>query len=190
MIIGITGSIASGKSIVTSYLRTKQYYVIDCDVISHEVLKLQKVKEEIAYAFGNDVIANGEVDRSKLGKIIFNDMKKNELLKNIVFPNILKAIEDEISSHSGIVFLDAPLLFEYNIQFLTNKIIVVKSDKEIQIQRLMSRDNISREYAIKKIEAQLPIEEKEKKANFIITNNEGLENVYKQIDNILELLEE
>jgi dephospho-CoA kinase len=190
MIIGITGSIASGKSIITSYLKSKEFYIIDCDCISHDVLKLPKVIERIALEFGNEVIVDNQVDRKALGKIIYNDSCKNELLKSIVFPEILKTIKEEISRHTGIIFLDAPLLFEYNIEYLVDKIIVVKSDKDIQVQRLMARDNISKEYAIKKIESQLAIEIKENKADYVVVNNDSIENVYKQIDLILQKLED
>lgn len=190
MVIGITGGIACGKSLVTSYLLNKKYNIIDCDEISHYVLTIDFIKKELRKIFGDEIFINDEVDRKKLGKIIFNDSKKNEYLRAIVFSQIFTIINKKISESKGIVFLDAPLLFEYNIEFLADKIIVVKTTKEEQIKRLMNRDNIDREYAIKKINSQMPIEEKIKKANYIIDNSNSVEDTYVQIKQILEILEE
>lgn len=190
MVIGITGGIASGKSLVTSYLLNKKYNVIDCDEISHYVLTIDFIKIELRKVFGDEIFINDEVNRKELGKIIFNDSKKNEYLQAIVFPQIFAIINKKISESKGVVFLDAPLLFEYNIDFLTDKIIVVKTTKEEQIKRLMNRDNIDREYAIKKINSQMPIEEKIRKANYIIDNSNSVEDTYMQIKQILEILEE
>lgn len=190
MVIGITGGIACGKSLVTSYLLNKKYNIIDCDEISHYVLTIDFIKKELRKIFGDEIFINDEVNRKKLGKIIFNDSKKNEYLQAIVFPQIFTIINKKISESKGIVFLDAPLLFEYNIEFLADKIIVVKTTKEEQIKRLMNRDNIDREYAIKKINSQMSIEEKIKKANYIIDNSNSVEDTYMQIKQILEILEE
>lgn len=189
MVIGITGSIASGKSTVTSYLINKKYNVIDCDEISHFVLTIDSIKEKLKEVFGEQIIVNNSIDRKILGKIIFNNINKKEQLQNIVFPEILSIIKQKIKESNGIIFLDAPLLFEYKLESLTNKIIVVNVSKEEQIKRLMTRDNIDKDYAIKKINSQFPIDEKLKKANYIIDNNKSKENTYYQIEQILKLLE-
>ena len=190
MIIGLTGSIASGKSLVSNYLKQKNYQIIDCDEISHYVLTLPSVILLLEKEFGKQIIIDGVVNRKLLAEIVFNDVEKKSQLEFIVFPEILEEIKKQIKEKKGIVFLDAPLLFEYNLEYLTEKIIVVKSDKEVQIQRLIKRDNINEEYALKKIHSQLPIEEKEKYANFIIDNSLSIENTYNQVDQILKLLEE
>lgn len=190
MIIGLTGSIASGKSLVSNYLKQKNYQIIDCDEISHYVLTIPSVILLLEKEFGKQIIIDGVVNRKLLAEIVFNDVEKKSQLELIVFPEILEEIKKQIKEKKGIVFLDAPLLFEYNLEYLTEKIIVVKSDKEVQIQRLIKRDNINEEYALKKIQSQLPIEEKEKYANFIIDNSLSIENTYNQVDQILKLLEE
>lgn len=190
MIIGLTGSIASGKSLVSNYLKQKNYQIIDCDEISHYVLTIPSVILLLEKEFGKQIIIDGAVNRKLLAEIVFNDVEKKSQLELIVFPEILEEIKKQIKEKKGIVFLDAPLLFEYNLEYLTEKIIVVKSDKEVQIQRLIKRDNINEEYALKKIHSQLPIEEKEKYANFIIDNSLSIENTYNQVDQILKLLEE
>lgn len=190
MVVGITGSIASGKSLVTTYLINKGYKVIDSDKISHEVLFINEVKQRLINQFGSTIITNNEINRKELGFIVFNDNNKKEKLQNIVFPYILEEIKKQISNNKGLIFLDAPLLIEYNIMYLVDKIIVVKANKEVQVKRLMDRDNIFYEYAIKKIESQLPIEEKEKYADYIIDNSSDINNTYNQIENILKQMED
>lgn len=189
MIVGITGSIASGKSLVTKYLINKGYQIIDCDKISHSVLELDEAKNQVVLAFGNNIINNGKIDRKALGSLIFNDKDKKELLQSIVFPFIINEIKKQLSLLNGLIFLDAPLLIEYNLQYLVDKIIVIKTEKEIQLQRLMDRDKINKDYAIAKINSQLPIEEKEKYANYIVDNSLDIEKTHKQIDIILKQLE-
>ena len=150
MIIGLTGSIASGKSLVSNYLKQKNYQIIDCDEISHYVLTIPSVILLLEKEFGKQITIDGVVNRKLLAEIVFNDVEKKSQLEFIVFPEILEEIKKQIKEKKGIVFLDAPLLFEYNLEYLTEKIIVVKSDKEVQIQRLIKRDNINEEYALKK----------------------------------------
>lgn len=189
MIIGITGGIASGKSLVTSYLLNNNYQVIDCDQIAHNVLKNKNVKDELKNEFGEQIFINDEVNRKELGKIVFSSKEKNEQLQLIVYPYILNSIIEEINQLEGMIFLDAPLLFEYQLQNIVDKIIVVKVSDEIQIKRLMERDNISKAYALNKINSQLPMKLKEKKADYVINNNYDVETTYYQLKKILELLE-
>lgn len=192
MIVGITGSIASGKSLVTNYLLENNYKVIDSDKISHNVLLLEEVKQKIEYNFGSKIITNNQVDRKQLGMIIFNDNNKKEKLQSIVFPYILQEINNQINEYKDekIIFLDAPLLIEYNLLYLVDKVIMLNIEKNIQIERLMKRDNITYDYAISKINAQIPLEEKLQYADYIIDNNLDRNNAINQIKNIIKQLEE
>lgn len=190
MVVGLTGSIASGKSLVTNYLRKLNYQVIDSDVISHNILFLDDVKKEIVNAFGKEVLVDNNIDRKILGNIVFNDINKKSLLESIMLPFIVSEIKKQLSQSDEILFLDAPLLIEYNLQYLVDKIIVIKVDEDIQLKRLMERDNITKEYAIKKIESQLPSIEKLKYANFIIDNSHDINSTYNQVDKILKQLED
>lgn len=188
MVIGITGSIASGKSLVTAYLKNKNYKVIDCDLITHEVLEKEEVKEKINSSFPN-VITDNKIDRNKLGTIVFNNEEKKKLLESIVMPFIVNEIEKQIKQNE-LIFLDAPTLLENNLQYLVDKLIVVKTSKEVQLKRLMIRDNISQEYALKKINSQWPIEKKLKFADFVIDNDNTESDTYKQIETILNCFKE
>lgn len=190
MVVGLTGSIASGKSLVTNYLRKLNYQVIDSDVISHNILFLDDVKKEIVNAFGKEVLVDNNIDRKILGNIVFNDINKKSLLESIMLPFIVSEIKKQLRQTDEILFLDAPLLIEYNLQYLVDKIIVIKVDEDIQLKRLMERDNITKEYAIKKIESQLPSIEKLKYANFIIDNSHDINSTYNQVDKILKQLED
>lgn len=190
MVVGLTGSIASGKSLVTNYLRKLNYQVIDSDVISHNILFLDDVKKEIVNALGKEVLVDNNIDRKILGNIVFNDINKKSLLESIMLPFIVSEIKKQLSQSDEILFLDAPLLIEYNLQYLVDKIIVIKVDEDIQLKRLMERDNITKEYAIKKIESQLPSIEKLKYADFIIDNSHDINSTYNQVDKILKQLED
>lgn len=191
MVIGLTGSIACGKSLVSSYLKNKGYKIIDSDIISHDVLLLNEVKEKLVNIFSNEILDdNKEINRKVLGGIIFNNIDKKNLLQETVLPYILDEIKKQIDESEGLIFLDAPLLIEYNLLYLVDKVIVVKVNLDIQINRLIARDNITKEYALKKINSVLSSEEKEKYADYIIDNNYEIEDTYNQIENILQRLGE
>lgn len=183
MVIGITGSIATGKSLVTNYLIEHHYKVIDCDLISHQVLELDIVLNEISKHFPS-VIQDNKVNRQALGYIIFHDPLKKKELEKIVMPYIVAEIKKQITN-DALIFLDAPTLLENGLLYLVDKLIVVKVEQEIQIQRLMARDNITKQYAIKKIASQWPLEKKLTYANYVIDNSYSIEKTYEQIHNIL-----
>lgn len=179
-IIGLTGGIASGKSTVSNILKSMGFNVIDADVISREVVEIGKPAYfEIVEHFGRDIIdEDGNINRKKLGSIIFNDDNEREKLNLIVHPYIFAAIKDYIEkdSESKLIFVDIPLLIEvlddlqfHGIHF--DEIWLVYADEEIQLKRLMERDSIGKEEAIKRIEAQMPMCLKKKYATRIIDNS-------------------
>ena len=190
-VIGLTGSIATGKSQVSNYLRDKGIKVVDADLIARGVVDIPIVKDEIKKAFGENIYVNENLDRKKLAEIVFNNDKKRDILNDIMHPHIYKIILDEIKNSKEIVFVDIPLLFEnekvnekFGLKF--DEIWLVYVDREIQIERLMKRDGISREYAEKKINSQISVEEKRKKADVIIDNSGTLEETFKQVEENLK----
>lgn len=189
IVIGITGGIASGKSLVTNRLKALGYTIVDCDEISHEVFEESKTKELLKKAFNID-----SVTRSSIARIVFSDKSKLSILNNIMYPLILKRLEEVMKANKKLkcYFVDVPLLYERNMEYLFNKIIFVNVSSEIQIERLMKRDNIDYDYAKEKIDSQLSMKEKEKKTiknnNYIINNNGIIEDTYKEIDNIIKEL--
>lgn len=182
MVIGITGSIASGKSLVTNYLRIKGYKVIDSDKLAHSILDMPKVKRQIYDTFAVNT-------RSELSLIVFNDKVQLEKLNAIMKPWIIDELTQEMHKiKEKIYFVDAPVLYEMNLQNMFDKVLVVYVDKQTQIVRLMKRDLISREYAIKKINMQIDIESKRELCDFVIDNRQDKDTTYKQIDEILRRL--
>ena len=190
-VIGLTGSIATGKSQVSNYLKNNGIKVIDADLIARDVANYKIVKNKIKREFGDDLYINDELDRKKLAEIIFSRKIHRQKLNSIMHPEIYKKIKKESDSADGLVFIDIPLLFEnedlnkkYGLDF--DEIWLVYVDRETQIKRLMNRDGISREYAEEKINSQISVEEKRKKSDVIIDNSGTLEETFAQVEENLK----
>ena len=190
MIIGITGGIGTGKSLVASYIKEKGYPVISSDEIAGELMKQGNQNyKNIIMSFGRDIlIPNGDINRKKLGQLIFSNKANREVLNKITHPNIIEELKKR-SALLEIVFLEIPLLFEANLEYLVDEIWVVACSKTIQVTRLIKRDGIIEEEALLKINSQYPLEEKTNKAHVIINTNEDKKKIYKEIDQILNRLE-
>lgn len=189
MKVAITGSIACGKSTVSNYLINKGYNVVDADKIGHNILLEEAVKKEILNIFSADVFENGEIDRKKLGEVVFQNNEKLKQLNAITHPIIKKQIE-LVMLNKKLVFLDIALLFEGDFVDLVDKVIVVHINKEEQLKRLMKRNNFSYDQAIARISSQMDSEEKVKLADYVIDNSGTIEETHNQIEKILIKLEE
>ena len=189
--IGITGSIACGKSTVSNYLREKGYTIIDADKLGHIALTSDEVKEKLKKSFGYIILENNEISREKLGKLVFGNNENLKVLNSIVHPYIRKIILQLQEKHRDerLVFLDIALLFEAGFEDLVEKIIVVHVDEKIQLARLMSRNALSKEQAMFRIESQMSSKDKSILGNYVIDNGGTKEETYKQIDLIIEALE-
>ena len=195
-IIGITGGIATGKSTVTNIIKKKDYIVIDADKVARNiVMKNKPAYMEIVDFFGEDILAeDGNIDRKKLGSIIFGDEGLRKKLNQIVHPYIFQAIKEEILKYGEIenlIFLDIPLLIEeldnlinHGINF--DEIWVVYIDEKAQLNRLMKRDSIDKKEALDKINSQISIEMKKEYANRILDNRGNIKELEEQIDKILK----
>ena len=191
MNIGITGSIACGKSTVSNYLKEKGYTIIDADELGHIALTSDEVKEKLKKNFGLTILENNEISREKLGKLVFGNDENLKILNSIVHPYIRKIILQLQENHRDerFVFLDIALLFEAGFEDLVEKIIVVHVDEKIQLARLMSRNALSKEQAMFRIESQMSSKDKSILGNYVIDNGGTKEETYKQIDLIIEALE-
>ena len=192
-VIGITGGIASGKSFVSSVVKKAGYPVIDADLISKELSqKGGAVYHAIIKTFGESYLDNNkEIDRQKLGSLIFNDKQAKGLLNSISHPLIVEEMERQIASaKSDLVFVDVPLLYESGLESMFDKIICVYLPRRIQIERLMNRDNISYEYAVKKIESQSSLEQKKMKADFVINSSNSFDYVESNVIELIKKLKE
>ena len=189
--IGITGSIACGKSTVSNYLREKGYTIIDADKLGHIALTSDEVKKKLKESFGYIILENNEISREKLGKLVFGNNENLKVLNSIVHPYIRKIILQLQEKHRDerLVFLDIALLFEAGFEDLVEKIIVVHVDEKIQLARLMSRNALSKEQAMFRIESQMSSNDKSKLGDYVINNSNTKEETYRQIDLILDELE-
>ncbi len=191
--VGLTGNIASGKSIVESYFEKKGISVINADDVTHELIdKDRNIQQRIKKLFENEDILdeNGAISRAKIGKIVFSDQDKLEELENILHPAVIKKIEEFFDEKRGedIVIASVPLLFEIDIQPMFDKTILVCADKKIRLQRLMNRNGYSLEHALERINSQISQEEKRNIADFIIENNNDILELELQINKIIERL--
>ena len=190
LIIGITGSIACGKSLVSNYLQEKGYTIIDADKIGHMALENDEVKKQLVNKFGKSILKDNEVNRVTLGKLVFENNENLKELNNIIHPQIRKNISEQLQVHKNekLVFVDVPLLFEAKFDDLVEKIIVISLDEKIQLERLMNRNSLSKEEALQRIKSQILVREKEKLGDYVVDNSFTQENTYKQVDRILEKL--
>lgn len=195
-IIGLTGGIATGKSTVSKIIG-EEYTVIDADKIAKDIVEVNmKGYNSLVRTYGSEILDdNNQIDRGKLANIIFNSKKEREKVNSILHPIIISEMKDLIERkiHENYLFLDIPLLIEGLDNLVDNGIIfdeiwLVYSDENIQIERLMERDNIDREFAIKKINAQMNLDKKKAFANKIIYNNGSLDELRKNIIDIVSKL--
>lgn len=190
MIIGITGSIACGKSTVSNYLKSKGYIVIDADKIGHEALDDDYVKEKLILAFGNEILEDNKINRQKLGELVFGNSSNLNVLNSIIHPEIRKKILEKIDKNNDkeFIFIDVALLFEAKFDDLVGKIIVVYVDKNTQLTRLMKRNSISEKEALSRIVSQMSPIEKAKLGDYTVNNNLDVINTYEQVDKVLSEL--
>ena len=193
--IGLTGSIAVGKSFVCEVLRDLGCHVLDADKTSRDVVaKGTDGLAEIVRHFGKNVLqADGELDRKKMGGIVFADEQKRELLNSIVHPLVIESqdkwIRDvEKSDPDGIAIIDAALMIESGGYLRFNKIIVVWCEPAIQLKRLLGRDNLSEDAAWNRIAAQMPQDEKKRFADYLIDTSAGFENTRQQVEKLVSQL--
>lgn len=185
-VIGLTGGIAMGKSSITSYLKKHNYDVVDSDEIVKKLLTTRMVIEKIEDLFGNSYLINNMVNKPKLGQLIFNNSDERNKLNNLIHPLVKEEIKKQIKkSKSSIIFIDVPLLYEASFDDLCDRVIVVYTDYQTNIERLIQRDNIDETLAKKKIASQMDIELKKQKADYLIDNSLDLCYTYKQLNQIL-----
>ncbi|KAJ8364590.1 hypothetical protein SKAU_G00134210 [Synaphobranchus kaupii] len=187
-LVGLTGGIASGKSTVSSSLRDLGCPIIDADVVARQVVEPNSpAYVRIVQHFGSEILLeNGEIDRQKLGQIVFSSTEKRRMLNSITHPEIHKAMLRQILFYFlrgyRYVVLDVPLLFETRrlTRFL-NHTVVVYCDPATQLSRLMQRDGLTQEQAEQRIASQMPMNEKRGLANHVIENSGSREDTHRQV---------
>ena len=190
-IIGITGGIASGKSVVTDFLRSQGYQVIDADQVVHELQKPGgQLYQVLLSEFGTEILlADGQLDRKKLGTLLFsrpNLLEKSSRLQNDIIREELAVKRNQLAATEELFFMDIPLLFEQEYEDWFDQVWLVDVSKDTQLERLMTRNNLSQEDAQRRIAAQLSLAEKRQRAEIVIDNNGALSATLKQVQAFLD----
>ena len=192
MKIGLTGSIACGKSTVSSYLRSLGHVVVDADAISHSLTALGGAAlPAIREAFGDGVFDGDVLDRRALGSIVFADIGKRAQLNAILHPMIISSIENELIRQDApgkLVFGDVPLLFECRMEAMFDRVWVVSASESEQLSRLMTRDHLTKEEALARIRSQMPLAEKCRMADAVIDSSGAIEQTRAQVDALIASL--
>ncbi|QED48891.1 dephospho-CoA kinase [Cytobacillus dafuensis] len=191
IIVGLTGGIASGKSTVSSLLIEKGITVIDADLEARlAVEKGEEAYEEIIAHFGDQILLEDRsIDRGKLGSIIFHNESQRLKLNNIVHPAVRKRMlgkrDQAVASGEKLVILDIPLLFESKLTYMVDKTILVFVDEYTQMERLMKRNQLSKEEALARINSQMLLKDKIQLADAVIDNNGTIKETEQQLMEIL-----
>ena len=190
-IIGITGGIASGKSTVTNFLRQKGFQVVDADAVVHQLQKPGgRLFEALVQHFGQEIILeNGELNRPLLASLIFSNTEEREWSKQIqgeIIREELARLRDQLAQTESIFFMDIPLLFEQDYSSWFDQTWLVYVEPDVQMERLMKRDQLSKNLAISRLSAQWPLEEKKGLASQVIDNNGNQDLLLTQVSILLE----
>lgn len=193
-ILGLTGGIGSGKSTISSYLKKKGIELIDADEISRNIILDSNVIEKLVFEFGKDILDNnGSVNRKKLAAKAFanleNQTKLNDIMHKAIINEMLESVIRNIENGAKILCLDVPLLFERGLEKYCTYTWVVVTDEKIKIDRIIKRDNMTKEEIYARINKQMSDEKKKSLATEVIYNNKGKEELYAQVDELLEKYE-
>ncbi len=195
LIVGLTGGVASGKSVVSQILKEEGAYLIDADQIARELVQPRRPTwTALIKAFGKEIVQkDGSIDRKKLAVKVFSDPEQRELLNRILHPRIKKEMGRRLKAigqkdPKAMVVIDAPLLIETGDHREMDKVIVVTSTEAQQMERLKERAGIDQEEARRIIASQVPTEEKLKVADFVIRNEGSLEDVERKAKEVFQAL--
>lgn len=190
-IIGITGGIASGKSTVTNFLREQGFQVVDADRLVHQLQRHGgRLYQVLVQHFGREIILeNGELNRPLLASLIFSNPEEREWSKQTqgeIIREELAALRDQLAQTEAIFFMDIPLLFEQNYANWFDETWLVYVNRDVQVERFMKRDHLSKEIAESRLAAQWSLEEKKKLASHVLDNNGNRDQLLDQVSFLLD----
>lgn len=194
LVLGLTGNIGCGKSSVSTIFMKNNIDIVDADIVARHIFEDKELLNKVFSAFGEKIKnEDGSLNRKALGNIVFNDEQKLISLNNLTHPkikeNILNQVEEYREQGKKIVVIDAALLIEDNYIPHIEKLILVTCEKEIQIKRIIARDNCTEQEAISRINSQMSQEDKVKFADYIIDNSSSFENLEQQVLKIISILQ-
>ena len=187
-IIGLTGGIATGKTTVANFLAIAYNLpILDADIYARDAVSVgSPILNAIQVRYSEEILLpDGNLNRSKLGEIIFNDKEERRWVENLIHPYVRQRFVKEIATSPEQIVLAIPLLFEAKMTDLVTEIWVVSCPKEQQIQRLIQRDRLTSEQALSRINSQMPIADKEKGADVILDNSSSKEALLQQVETFL-----
>ena len=194
LVLGLTGNIGCGKSSVSTIFMENNIKVVDADIVARQIFDDKNLLNEVFSTFGESIKnQDGSLNRRALGNIVFNDDEKLILLNNLTHPKIKQKILSKVEEYKNqgekIVVIDAALLIEDDYIPYIQKLILITCRKEIQINRIIARDNCTKEEAISRINSQMSQEDKAKFADYIIDNSGSFENLEQQVLEIISVLQ-
>ena len=194
LVLGLTGNIGCGKSSVSTIFMENNIKVVDADIVARQIFDDKNLLNEVFSTFGKSIRnQDGSLNRRALGNIVFNDDEKLILLNNLTHPKIKQKILSKVEEYKNqgekIVVIDAALLIEDDYIPYIQKLILITCRKEIQINRIIARDNCTKEEAISRINSQMSQEEKAKFADYIIDNSNLFEELQKKVLELISVLQ-
>ena len=194
LVLGLTGNIGCGKSSVSTIFMENNIKVVDADIVARQIFDDKNLLNEVFSTYGESIKnQDGSLNRRALGNIVFNDDEKLILLNNLTHPKIKQKILSKVEEYKNqgekIVVIDAALLIEDDYIPYIQKLILITCRKEIQINRIIARDNCTKEEAISRINSQMSQEEKVKFADYIIDNSNSFEELQKKVLEIISVLQ-
>lgn len=190
--LGLTGGIASGKSTADEFFKKKKIPIIDSDLIAHRIMEIgQNGYKAVVDYFGTDILNDDQtINRRKLGGIVFNDKAKLKKLNELTHPLVHQEIKQQMARYRAnqekLVVIDVPLLFESGFESLCNGVLVISITPELQIERLMKRNAFTKKEAIARINNQMPLSEKEKRATYVVANTGTIDDLEKKLSDLLQ----
>ena len=194
LVLGLTGNIGCGKSSVSTIFMENNIKVVDADIVARQIFDDKNLLNEVFSTFGESIKnQDGSLNRRALGNIVFNDDEKLILLNNLTHPKIKQKILSKVEEYKNqgekIVVIDAALLIEDDYIPYIQKLILITCRKEIQINRIIARDNCTKEEAISRINSQMSQEEKVKFADYLIDNSNSFEELQKKVLELISVLQ-
>ena len=194
LVLGLTGNIGCGKSSVSTIFMENNIKVVDADIVARQIFADKNLLNEVFSTFGKSIRnQDGSLNRRALGNIVFNDDEKLILLNNLTHPKIKQKILSKVEEYKNqgekIVVIDAALLIEDDYIPYIQKLILITCRKEIQINRIIARDNCTKEEAISRINSQMSQEERVKFADYIIDNSNSFEELQKKVLELISVLQ-
>ena len=191
-LLGLTGGIGSGKGLVSEKLRAFGMRLIDADEVGREIMaRDNEIQQRVVTIFGKSILTpDGDIDRRQVATIVFQDAERRRELEELLHPRIIGELWRRVEATNEDVILDVPLLIETGLHRKVDVVVVVYTTREVQIRRIIDRDGISREEAVRRINSQLPLEQKVLYAHYLINNSGSREETREQVSRMYQAIRE